>query len=52
MEETNIKIGSKRYKVKLAETPKDQEDGLQNVSELPENEGMLFIFDKPQEVDF
>ena len=52
MEETNIKIGSKRYKVKVAEDPKDQEDGLQNVSELPENEGMLFIFDKPQEVDF
>ena len=52
MEETNIKIGSKRYKVKLAEIPKDQEKGLQNVSELPENEGMLFIFNGPQEIDF
>lgn len=52
MEETNIKIGSKTYKVKLAETDQDQEKGLQNVKSLPENEGMLFIFNEPQEVDF
>lgn len=52
MEEINIKVGSKKYKVKLAETPEDQEKGLQNITNLPENEGMLFIFDKPEEVSF
>ena len=52
MEEINIKVGSKRYKVKVAEDPKDQDQGLKDITSLPENEGMLFIFDKPQEVDF
>ena len=52
MEEIVIKVGSKKYKVKLAETEEDQSNGLQNVTKLPEDEGMLFILDKPQEVDF
>ena len=52
MKEINIKIGSKEYLVKLAETEEQKEKGLQGVTELPENEGMLFIFNDPDEVSF
>lgn len=47
-----IEIGNKRYKVKIAETEQEKEKGLQGITELPENEGMLFIYDKPQTVGF
>jgi uncharacterized membrane protein (UPF0127 family) len=36
---------NKNYKVKVAITEEEQEKGLQNVKNLPENEGMLFIVD-------
>lgn len=45
-----ITIGNKKYKVKQAVTEQEQEEGLQNIEELPEDEGMLFVFDPPQEV--
>jgi|ERR1035437_2353302 uncharacterized membrane protein (UPF0127 family) len=40
-----IKIGGKEYEVKIAETEEEKETGLQNVQDLPDNEGMLFIYD-------
>lgn len=46
----NIKIGDKEYKVQEAHTDEQKEKGLQGVKELPEDEGMLFYFDQPQEV--
>ena len=52
MEEIKIKIADKQYKVKLAETEKDHSKGLQGITELPEDEGMLFIFDDPDEISF
>lgn len=52
MEEINIRIASKEYKVQVAETEEDKEKGLQGIENLPENEGMLFIFDNPEEVSF
>ena len=52
MESLNISIGNKEYKVTVAETDEDREQGLQGVVELPEDEGMLFIFDEPDEVSF
>lgn len=52
MEEVNIKIGSKKYKVKLAESDEELSTGLQNVENLPEDEGMLFIMKEPDEVSF
>lgn len=52
MKEINIKIGSKEYTVKVAKTGDEKEQGLQGVTELPENEGMLFEFDEPDEVSF
>lgn len=41
----NISIGDKKYKVKEAKTEEEKEKGLQGVTELPEDEGMLFYFD-------
>ena len=48
----NIEIGNKKYKVRLAETEEEKEKGLMHVKSLPEDEGMLFIYDKPQTVGF
>ncbi|MBR4356043.1 MAG: DUF192 domain-containing protein [Elusimicrobiaceae bacterium] len=37
---------------RVADTPEKQEKGLMFVTELPENEGMLFVFDKEEEQIF
>ena len=47
---TTIHIGDKEYNVKEAHTEEEKRKGLQDVTELPKNEGMLFFFDQPQEV--
>lgn len=52
MEQTEIKIGKKKYTVKLARTEEQREKGLMDIKEMPDNEGMLFVFDKPQTVGF
>ena len=49
--EVNIRIGTKDYKVTIARTDEEKQDGLQGVEKLPENEGMLFLFDD-EEVSF
>lgn len=45
-----IKIGNKQYKVSEAKTEEEKEKGLQGVTELPEDEGMLFYFNPPEDV--
>lgn len=45
-----ITIGNKQYKVQVAETEEQRQKGLQGVQELPEDDGMLFIYKEPQEV--
>lgn len=45
-----IKIKDKEYKVDEARTEEQRKKGLQGVEKLPENEGMLFYFDPPEEV--
>lgn len=45
-----IKIGNKEYKVKEAKTEEEKKKGLQNVKELPKDEGMLFYFDPDENV--
>ena len=45
-----IEIGDKKYKVQEARTEEEKEKGLQGVIELPEDEGMLFYFDPPEDV--
>ena len=52
MEQTKIKIGKKTYNVKLAKTEEQREKGLMNIKEMPSDEGMLFVFEKPQKVGF
>lgn len=47
-----IVIGNKQYKVKEAISNEEKAKGLQGVSKLPENEGMLFYFDPPENVQF
>lgn len=52
MEETNITIGNKQYKVTEAKTEQERREGLSNYKELPEGEGMLFFMEdeKSQQV--
>lgn len=52
MEETNITIGNKQYKVTEAKTEEQRREGLSGYDELPEGEGMLFYMDdeKSQQV--
>lgn len=52
MEETNITIGNKQYKIAEAKTEQERREGLSNYKELPEGEGMLFFMDdeKSQQV--
>lgn len=45
-----IEIGKKKYKVQEARTDEEKEKGLQGITELPEDEGMLFYFDPPENV--
>lgn len=41
----SVEIGGKTYSVELAETPEQQEKGLMFRDSMPEDHGMLFIFD-------
>ena len=47
-----IEIGGKQYKVELAKTETEKEEGLQGIKDLPDDQGMLFVYDEPQTVDF
>lgn len=48
----DITIGDKKYKVEIADTPEKQEKGLMGREFLPENQGMLFIYDEPQDLSY
>ena len=48
----SITINDIEYNVKVVNTPEDRIKGLQGVTTLPKNEGMLFVFNKPQTVSF
>lgn len=47
-----VEVNDKIYKVRVAITDEEKDKGLQGVKELPEDEGMLFIYDEPQTVGF
>ena len=47
-----IKINDKEYIVEVAETEDQKEIGLQNMHYLPEDEGMLFVYDEPEDIGF
>lgn len=48
----DITIGDKKYKVEIADTPEKQEKGLMGLESLPEDQGMLFIYDEPQDLSY
>lgn len=47
-----VEIGNKKYNVKEAHSDEEKTKGLSGIKELPQDEGMLFYFDPPQEVSF
>jgi uncharacterized membrane protein (UPF0127 family) len=50
MAKMDIKIGGKKFKVDVARTDEEKAKGLQEKNSLPNDEGMLFFFDEPEEV--
>lgn len=48
----DITIGDKKYKVEIAGTPEKQEKGLMGRESLPKDQGMLFIYDEPQDLSY
>ena len=44
---TVITIGGVGVEIELAQTPRERERGLSQREKLAENQGMLFVFDKP-----
>lgn len=48
----NIEVGNKKYKVKQAITEDEKSKGLQDIENLPKDEGMLFYFTPPEDVSF
>lgn len=52
METINLEINDKEYNVLVAQTEIEKEQGLMNVEEMDENEGMLFVYNEPQELSF
>lgn len=47
-----LRIKGKEYDVVVAKTEEEKEIGLQNVESMDDDEGMLFIYDEPQQLDF
>ena len=50
MKQCEIEIGDKQYNVRIAITDEEQSDGLKNIEKLFDNAGMLFVFDKEDQV--
>ena len=50
MKQCKIEIGNKTYNVRIAVTDKEQSDGLKDIDKLFDNEGMLFVFDKEDQI--
>lgn len=47
-----ISIGGKSYDVRIADTEESRRIGLSKETELPEDEGMLFVFEEPSTSPF
>ena len=47
-----IEIGDREYNVTCARTEEERIKGLQGVTEMKDDEGMLFFFEEPQTVGF
>lgn len=49
MDKRNIIIGDKEYTVEIADTSEEQKKGLQDREYLPQDSGILFVYDKSQD---
>lgn len=47
-----VEIGNREYNVTCARTEEERIKGLQGVTEMKDDEGMLFFFEEPQTVGF
>ena len=52
MKTINLEINDKEYNVLVAQTEDEKATGLMNVEEMSDSEGMLFIYDAPQTLEF
>lgn len=52
LETMNITVGDETLTLEVARTPKEQETGLMGRKTLPDNSGMVFLFNPPQFVAF
>lgn len=48
----DMTIGSKSYRLAIADTPQSQAYGLMNRTSMPEDRGMIFVFPDEQERGF
>ena len=51
-EQKSIKIGKNEYQLYVADSEQKRLKGLSGVTEMPHNQGMLFIFDTPNTFGF
>lgn len=52
METAKLEINDKEYNVLIARTEEEKATGLMNVEEMDSNEGMLFVYDSAQTLEF
>lgn len=52
MKQINLEINDKKYNVIVLRTEVEKEKGLQDVVEMDESEGALFVYDAPQTLEF
>lgn len=52
MKTINLEINDKEYNVLVAQTEIEKEQGLMNVEEMEPDEGMLFVYNYPQRLEF
>lgn len=52
MKTINLEINDKEYNVLVAQTEIEKEQGLMNVEEMDSDEGMLFVYNYPQRLEF
>lgn len=51
-ETVELRVGSDIYRVEVARSPEERQTGLMNREELGEFEGMLFVFERDQQLSF
>lgn len=49
---TQVSVNDAKFQVSLAKTDKEKQIGLSDTKNLPENKGMLFLFDQPAYYSF